>query len=373
MVCLLFDFQIVGTVRGGGGNTYIIITTDAWKEIALQLENGGLKLGENYLPYYIFDEMSYSSLYYLRRDFLNGKYLKQEFEWRSLLPDKKIAVVYGNCQTGVYRNALRLSCEFRENYVVIDTPEVWEYKSKPECVECFLEDKCFWKSVDLFIYQFVSRDNPSYGGWATECCMKKLNAACEKVAIVSLDFSGYFPQMGDLVKEESTFNYRDKYADDLMQKNMEVGEIIEILSDKEFLAEQDIESGITKSLLDLKKKDGYADVKIYDYIEENYKKEQLCYSPFHPCDDLIREYTKRLFQYLKLEWTIADEDFTMTNGAGIMKGSDLLIYPSVVSKLGLKKYNKRFCFNRGYVLRDMSLDFKRCMEIYVKSNRQLGT
>lgn len=107
---------------------FIIITCDCWGEIALQLEGEGLELGSDYLPYYVFDDLQYSNLYYLRKGFLSGKYLNKEWDYTSFLPDKRLAVLYGNCQMGVYGNTLTLNREFNENYVIIDIPQVWEYK-----------------------------------------------------------------------------------------------------------------------------------------------------------------------------------------------------------------------------------------------------
>lgn len=365
---LLYDTPIRKWQKVRNNAVFIIITTDFWKEIALQLEDEGLELGKDYLPYYIYDDLRYSSIYYLRKDFLNGKYLNKEFKWSFLLPDKKIAIIYGNCQTGVYKNTLMLSREFKEKYIVIYTPEVWEYNFEPEFVSFFLNDKYFWETVDLFIYQFVSKENDTYEELASEYCLEKLNKDCKKVAIVSLDFGGYFPQKGERIKR-GIFGFRDKYIDALMQQNLGKEKIIELLSDEQFIPDVEIENCVKKALFDLKKKDSFADVKIYDYIVENYTKEQLFYSPLHPCDNLIREYAQRIFQYLGLEWDIADEDFAAICCGGIMRGADLLIYPSVIRKLGLKKYSNRFHFNREYITKGMFLDLKQCMEIYIRVYR----
>lgn len=344
---------------------FIIITIHAWEKIALQLEKEGLELGKDYLPWYVYGDLNYLSLYCLRRDFLNGKYLSKEWEYTSFLPNKKLAVIYGNCQTGVYKNALALSRRFKEDYVIIKVPQIWEYDIHPEVVKFFLDDKGFWMAIKLFIYQFVSKMNSHFEGLATEYCIRKLGLNCKKVAIVSLDFRGYFPQIerGD---KESVFGYRDKYIDALIGQKIDLNEIIDILSDEKFISDAEVESNIKNSFLSLKKRDDFADVKIYDYIERNYAKNQLFYSPFHPCDNLLKEYAQRIFNYLGLEWDITDDYFSGVCSGGIMRGFDVAIYPSVVKKIGLRKYENRFYFNREYDLENMILDFRQYIEIYIK-------
>lgn len=344
---------------------YIIITVVSWEEIALQLEEEGLELVKDYLPFYVFDDLSYASLYYLRKNYFNGKYLNKELDYSALLADKKLAVTYGNCQTIVYEKALRLNSAFREEFMIISIPRIFEYTFEAELIEFFLNDKKFWNSIGLFIYQYVSENNRFFDGLSSELCLKKLSATCEKVAIVSMEFEGYFPQV-----EKSWggifLGYRDKYIDALMQQNLEVDEIIRIIGDEDFISDTAIENCMQNSLSKLKKCDSFADVKIYDYIEHNCMEEQLFFHPRHPCDHLLIEYAKRIFSYLNLKWDITDEDFAMIGSAGIMRGDDIVIYPSVIKKLNLKRYEKRFYFNREFISESMTLDFKQCMEIYMR-------
>lgn len=361
---VLYDIPI-RRWKKGKNTAFIIITSDRWREIALQLEGEGLELGRDYLPYYIFDDLQYSTLYYLRKDFLNGKYLDKEWDYTLFLPDKRLAVLYGNCQMGVYRNALTLNREFNENYVIIDIPKVWEYKYQPELFEFFLNDESFWKIIKLFIYQFISKTNPFFEGLASEYCIQKLNVECRKAAIISFDFRGYFPQLEEF--SGGMFpGFRDKYVDALIRQGIKTNDIINIICDEWFIPDKEIEDCIKNSLSGLKKKDKFADVKIYDYVEKNYMKEQLFYSPLHPCYNLLREYTHRIFLYLGLRWDIAGDFFHGICCGGMMRGADTVIYPSVIRKLGLRKYENRFYFNGEYVLEGMTLDFKQCMEIYIK-------
>lgn len=52
------------------------------------------------------------------------------------------------------------------------------------------------------------------------------------------------------------------------------------------------------SIHELYLREKYCDIKITDFIEENYKEEQLFYSPNHPNERLINEYVNRMIEYL---------------------------------------------------------------------------
>lgn len=346
---------------------YIIITTDFWIEIAMQLESVGLELGKNYLPYYLFDDFNYSSFYYLRKNFLDGKYLDKEMDYIQFLPKKQVAVVYGNCQTVILESALMLSREFNEDYIVIRTPKIWEYNFEPDLICFFLNDIKFWRIIDLFIYQFVKKGNSFFDGLASDYCIEKLSTRCQRVNITSLYFYGYFPQVEKGNGHNTIFAHRDKYVDELIERKVSPKDILSILCDEQFIADEEIENCIADSLMELKKRDSFADIKICDYIEKNYRKEQMFYSPYHPCDKLLKKYIKRIYSYLGLRWTIKDEEFEMMCCGEQMRMNDIPIYPSVLRKFGFKNCESRYYFNKNYISKSMTLDFRQCMEIYIES------
>ena len=249
---------------------------------------------------------------------------------------------------------IRLNRDFSKDYIVIHTPKVYDYLTdRKNILKAFVKDKQFLSKIDLFIYQSISKNNRFSEILNTEDLKTLLNNKCENVNILNLYFTGYFPQMkeneknlGMDVHQSGFFPYGDKYVDQLIEGGMRDGEdILKILMDENFLSEDVIEDNVKESLKELSKREKVCDVKIVDYIECNYRKEQLFYSCNHPNETLLNEYVRRILEYLGYkEQYISEKDIIMRCES--LKGQDIPIYPAVVKCLGLNKYEKTFYPNR---------------------------
>ena len=355
----------------------IIIATQYWREIAEQLDVQCLLPFKDYLPYNYVDgneKIAYKELYDLK------KICRQRIDYTNLLPDKKIAVVYGNCQTDLIVDLLRLNKAFSEEYAVISIPTVCLYNDAPQFVGDFIKDDAFWKRIDLFIYQHVDEKNRFWSELCTDNLLNKLKADCKKVRIVNIYFSGYFPQMirnknnalTD-VHQSGILPFGDKYADALMEKQMKPEAIIEHLSREDFLSGKTIDENVQNSFRELQAREEQADVKISDYLEEHYREEQLFFSPNHPNGHVLSEYVERILRFMEgakifgggnacSEHNIRKLDFALL--CGTLKGQDIPLYPSVIRHLGLRNYEKRYYPNR-YIYPELLLDFEEYLGLYI--------
>lgn len=269
-----------------------------------------------------------------------------------MLPQKKIAVVYGNCQTTLIEKAMRQHSAFSKEYTVISIPKVCDYVDNKELLEYFIHDEVFWKQVDLFIYQTVSADNKFSEILSTDEILHKLRPDCKTVNIVNVYFEGYFPQRTDNSKpvlkevhQSGLFPFGDKYVDPMLQENYSSEKIFSTIFQEDFISEAEIMDGVSKSLNELKTRESAVDVKISDFIETHYKEEQLFYSPNHPCERLMKVYIDRILEFLGYEpEEISDADMILNFGT--LKGQDIPIYPAVKKVLGLKKCEKKYYPNR---------------------------
>ena len=57
-------------------------------------------------------------------------------------------------------------------------------------------------------------------------------------------------------------------------------------------------------------------------------------------------------------------DFALRGGT--LKGQDIPLYPAVIKKLGLKKYEKSYYPNR-YLCSELLLDFEEFVEMYMEA------
>lgn len=294
---------------------------------------------------------------------VNYEYYKQ------MIGHKKLAIIYGNCQTSVIEKILNANKEFRKRYKIISIPRVCTWDDR---FEYLVTKDSIWQFIDLFIYQSVSKNNKFSCMLNTDDLLKKLNADCIKINIINLYFTGYFPQVIPNNKnklmdihQSGIFPYGDKYIDELIEKEKNYVDIIDIVGKDDFISDFEIENCCEKSFCELRLREKEVDVKIVDYIEAHYKEEQLFYSFNHPNEHLLIEYSNRILQYLGFQKNDIDiVDFLLQFGT--LKGQDIPVYPTVVKKLGLKKYEKVYYPNR-FLFSEMILDFQEYIKMYIET------
>lgn len=351
----------------------IVIASSFLKEIVPQLLEAGLKPFEHFvLAKHFMGEIDYEDLRFLSDR--SAEYIKGIF-------NKKIAVVYGNCQTGVLEAYLRKHKNFSNDYCIVHIPRVYEYAcdlSSGKVLEFFVKDKAFLENVDLFIFQSVSRSNRWSEILNTDDILSKLSKNCQRVHILNLYFKGYFPQMQknrrnicEDLQQFGLFTMGDKYIDRMLDDKEPVEEILREILREDFLTASEIEQNIKESLEELEFREKECDVKIVDFIKDYYREEQLFYFPSHPNEKLMLEYMNRIIEYLGYSRrNISQKDYLMLFGS--LKGIDMPIYPSVIKYLGLTEYETLFYPNRymtGFA--NMVLNITDYLSLYTESVQAL--
>ena len=252
---------------------FIVIASKDWKQISGTLVESGLKFVEDFAPMWMMEDVvEYTEL---------RKYCteKQAAEYiRRLKQKKKIAVMFGNCQTAILQKMMSFHSDFRKAYTFFEVPAFYEYKSEAEINE-FKGDRLLWESIDLLIYQHLDKDNHYSPHLASEYFISKVGDKCHKICISIPCFDGYFPQLAPCPRnwgdedfcQGGLFAQGDRYIDGLVQEGYSVDEIIRIVSADDFLTEQEVDDCCNRSLEELKRKEQIVDVKIYDYIRDHPK------------------------------------------------------------------------------------------------------
>ena len=104
---------------------------------------------------------------------------------------KKVAIIYGNCQTAKLQNFFMNNYTFVQEYLLLQIPTVCEYLSD-ERANLFLEN--FWSLCDLLISQRVSNNNKYSLKVATQILPTRLPEDTKIIWIPNVYFDGYFPQ-----------------------------------------------------------------------------------------------------------------------------------------------------------------------------------
>lgn len=343
----------------------IVIASSYWREIKKQLDEQGLQYGSDYLYYWSMDyvkNISYAKFYETN---ICSVWRQSDFY------KKKLALIYGNCQTGILEKIMIQYKQFSEEYVLVKAYKVFEYVNKRQEMEHWINDLKFWKKVDLFIYQRVKSDNKFSPMLATDNILKKLKSDCIKIEISNIFFKGYFPQIMKNEKnilldvhQSGLFPFGDKYVIRLLETEKKET-ILNRIMDVDFIPSLDIQENIEESFNELEKREFFSDVKILDFLKDNYKKEQLFYSTNHPTRKVMEEYCNRIMAFLGFEAEeLSEADYSIEVNS--LKGQDIPIYPSVISYLGLEKYEKRYYPNR-YLYDDLVFNFQEFIYAYIMS------
>lgn len=304
-ICELFDNVKTGSFQGYSikkpyyeKNVFIIVTVDdalSYFEIRKQLLELGYKEFEEFIPYTIYN--------------------------------KKIALAYGNCHMGAVRNFLECNKEFSQRYGFYPLPGICDMRNISDYEHIL-------PYVELFLHQSIRSDN-RYGAQFASCYMlDKLPKSCKVVAIPNLYGlpKCFFPQLDMSNRYKSkvfTYFFMDKNIVSWLKEGKSVDEIRHsilsggIYSEKEIL---DMWKSFKEKLL---LRECEWDIKISDYIFENYRKEKLFCDCNHITAKLAREIANRVLKYLGFRSEI------ILTPVG-MDGLETFIYPDVKKAMGLE-------------------------------------
>lgn len=283
--------------------------------------------------------------------------------FRVISEDKPIAVVYGNCQSRFIAAILKNTDVINDAYNIVLFPGIHTMKS--EVKTGFSKE--YMQYISLFIYQNVTKENKFSPLFATdEQVLPLLGDNVTKCAVPYVYFTGYVPSFfhnGRNVKINNIdqIPYGDKQIATLIENGLSDEEIERKLESVELFSEAFLLDNVRKSIEELQAREEKCNVKISDYILDNYRKKYLFYSPTHPTTECLIELVKRIYQYIGIE------KYSISN-KGLPENDmfETYIYNSVKQKLGLEFECEKFRFN-GYYDRE-----KDKLLRYIKKYREYG-
>lgn len=321
---------------------YIVIACGRWMDVAHKLQEKGLNFLVDFIPYNMFLKKNIY-LNDLLDDFGAADtvlYLKEVKKTR------KIALIYGNCQTEIISNMLEYNNDFEMQYMLVRVPQIHLYRDEDQIEQIFYKNKIM-QLIDLFIYQNVRENNRFYPRLGTDMILKQFNNHCRKMPIHNIYFDGYFVQYDANNDryfqnlDQKDFPYTDGIVNTLLEEGKSVSEILDTICNENLYSEEEIQKKCKQSIENLKHREKYVEVPIVDYIENNYMKEQLFYTYNHPKNIVIYEYVKRILKALEID---KFDDFTeeeLNMEFGTLRINNFPIFPCVIKSLGLKKYESK--------------------------------
>lgn len=325
-----------------GKKHFIVIACQKWMDVSNILLKRELKLLEDFIPY----NMLLMKRIYLH-DLIDCFDIISITEYFNRIKEtKKLALIYGNCQTEIIANMLEYNDEFNRQYVLLRVPQIHLYRDEKQIEHIFYKNNIM-QIIDLFIYQRVKENNRFHVMLGTDNILKQFNSNCRCLAIHNIYFDGYFPQY-DANDEryfrnlnQKDFPYTDGIIDLMLKEKKSVDEIVTLISSEDLFSEKEVKEKCEQSINNLREREKSVDVPIADYIEQNYCNEQLFYTYNHPKNIVIYEYVKRLLKSLGIEKSNEFTEEELNIEFGTLRINNFPIFPCVIKALGLKKYEQK--------------------------------
>ncbi len=219
---------------------------------------------------------------------------------------KNIVFVF-NCHGGVMKKQLN-NCNYIKNNYDIHTIQIYHYIPQRYDKEEFPSDVInLLHNADVLIIQQLRSDR----GWLnTKNTIKLVNEKCKVIKIPHYTFSGYWYPY-DLLND-TNFEPNDAYVNNL------------------FLNEKDkVKEHLENELNHIKELDELSDIKMYDFVKNNYKKERLFFSRRYPMSAFFYPMCKEILKILNIK------DIMKPTFSGYANNHNYPILPSIYDILEL--------------------------------------
>lgn len=266
--------------------------------------------------------------------------------------EKRICLIYANCQNALIANYLRSSEFFNQEYIIKRLAVHSLIASEKSISDKILQQ------TKLFIYQPVK---DIHGKRSSNYLLEKLPPDCQKVSFPSLYFKGYFPQYcknptNHIIEPRYRYGiipHGDSNIISMLEQGANETKIIEKLRDPDFYTSDAIKSNLNETLEVLSQRESQLDVKVSEFIKANYQQYQLFYTQNHPTNILGMHVVNQILQLINLP-ILGDPLSVKSSLRGVLSNYQIPIYPSVTKHLNLKFATSKdtyyghasFCTNR---------------------------
>ena len=274
----------------------------------------------------------------------------------------KIAI-YGNCHVRGIEICLKNSKNFNSKYELIKLPYFFEGEGPPE--------KDQLTTCDYFIYQEIREKNALGVEFGTKRLFDFIPRNCQCIQIPNLYELGYcfFPQnylhlnaphyinknnppyKGD---ERGLFVHGDYVIDSLM--DMPVNDVVKLVKSLDIISKHTIIEMFDRYISKITERETEWDIKIADFIIDNYRDIQMFNDFGHPSNVVIKKMAQDLLKLLDV-----DDDLDNFNMIFELDEYEDPIYPCVKNVLGLN-YEKSYLRQQS----DKKLVEKMDFEEYVR-------
>lgn len=225
------------------------------------------------------------------KDYIIDKYYK-----------KKIVVIYGNCHSSIIAEILSSCSSFLNEYIVYPTLPIHLMKSAED-----FEHPVF-RHCDIFIHQSIRSENRYGKEFASDNIIKRLKPQCQVIAIPNVYhlpmcfFPQYSPEKEFVSKNNETIFFRDAIIDKLYSQGFSKKRIVEEYRNNNLFEKDMLDKSFLSFIHKLELRERDWDIKISNYIIENYQTQKLFYDPNHPTTPVLKYIAKRILELLDVNY-----------------------------------------------------------------------
>lgn len=321
-------------------NSYILIGSSAYAEISNHLIEIGLHPVEDFLT---CDLAS------------------------SILENKRILLAVGQCEFEITNYIYRNMKSFTNLYysLYFDEYNIFGIMDKQPQKGIVLTVQNLMGLADFFIYPVnLMKERQEY----YEKMVNNVSQDCIVVGVPLTTFEGYWPQ--DNLKnyyavspyykknkagEYPFFNRRDMNIEKYVEEGITNTDfILGQLEKDDYYSENEVIRLLDRTIKKYKVLEKRADIKISDYLENNYALQRMFKDRGHAESVLLREYARRILKYLKI--LFCDEELEQVNLKWYDRcHTEFPIYPSVQKFLNFTKLQYQYQDSEGKMI---LLDFR---------------
>ncbi len=207
--------------------------------------------------------------------------------------------VYANCQGSGIAKTLLENKEFSEKYEFCTVKPIQNLKQAH-----YNSVVSIIKEVDLFIYQPIQETKNRPAILSSGHMIKQLKPGANIISVPSLYFDGYFPHLQSLNQISSVLNkVHDYFIAYAYAKGKTQQETLEILQSETLYPKRVSENLFQRSLKNLNQREQQENIniKVSNFIEENYRNEKLFFQFNHPSRVLLKFVATSILKQLGIE------------------------------------------------------------------------
>jgi hypothetical protein len=184
--------------------------------------------------------------------------------------NRELCLIHANCQGDSLRSLLAATPAFARCF------EIRKYTN-------YLKESIPQQDFDrcrIFLYQHLGE---KWNDFASDALLARLHPVACRIQIPNMLFKGYWP----LWTNKSTMNYGDALLDLLVSKGYSESEVLHVYLRGRLAEKYHLDALLNENLCRERHKEKDAVIALTDFIEENWRTQQLFLTPNHPNKTLL--------------------------------------------------------------------------------------